>query len=186
MTSAQRTGTLIGSSYAHLLYAEAMDEMCRLLRSVCFAVLILSAASAPAQRDPTGNYAAPGGGHTLCTLKIHVTGFRNARGRAGGTVFASPQGWPEETSRAVVHGGFPIENEQATELFQLPAGKYAIAVIHDENGNHKLDCGFLGIPKEGFGFANNPRVLMSAPSFQAASAQISCPETDLDIRLIYK
>ena len=163
-----------------------MGEMCRSLRSVCLAVLMLAAASALAQRDPSGHYEAPTDGQPLCTLKIHVTGFRNAKGRAGGTVFASPQGWPEDTSKAVVHGGFAIENEQATETFQLPAGKYAIAVIHDENGNHKLDRNFLGIPREGFGFANNPRVMMSAPSFQSASTQVSCPETDVDIRLIYK
>lgn len=163
-----------------------MNEMCSLLRSVCLAVLMLAPAAALAQRDPAGHYAAPANGQPLCMLKIHVTGFRNAKGRAGGTVFASPQGWPEDTSKALVHGGFRIENGQATEVFQLPAGKYAVAVIHDENGNHKLDRNFLGIPKEGFGFANNPRVLMSAPSFEAASTQVSCPETDLDIRLIYK
>ena len=150
------------------------------------AVLALGAASAGAQRDPTGHYAAPSDGRPLCTLKIHVTGFRNEKGRAGGTIFASPEGWPENTSKAVVHGGFPIEDGQATEVFHLPAGKYAIAVMHDENGNRKLDRNFLGIPKEGFGFANNPRVFMSAPSFQAASTQVSCPETQLDIRLIYK
>lgn len=148
--------------------------------------LMLCAASAGAQRDPSGQYAAPADGRPLCTLTIHVTGFRNDKGKAGGTVFATPEGWPENTSKAVVHGGFPIENGQATETFQLPAGKYAIAVMHDENGNHKLDRNFLGIPKEGFGFANNPRVFMSAPSFQAASTQVSCPETKLDIRLIYK
>lgn len=163
-----------------------MDEMYRVPRSLCLAGLMLAAVSAVAQRDPAGRYAAPADGQPLCTLKIHVTGFRNVSGRAGGTVFASPQGWPEDTSKAVVHGGFPIENGLAAEVFQLPAGKYAIAVIHDENGNHKLDRGFLGIPKEGFGFANNPHVLMSAPSFEAASTQVSCPETDIDIRLIYK
>lgn len=160
-----------------------MGEMCRYL---CLAVLMMSVGLAEAQRDPAGHYAAPADGQPLCTLKIHVTGFRNEKGRAGGTIFASPQGWPEDTSKAVVHGGFSIQIRQAIEEFQLPAGKYAIAVIHDENGNHKLDRNFLGIPKEGFGFANNPRVLMSPPSFETASTRVSCPETQIDIRLIYK
>lgn len=161
-----------------------MSKMGRALRDMCFIVLVV-VTSAGAQQDEA-RYAAPANGRPLCTLKIHVTGFRNDKGKAGGTVFASPDGWPEKTSNAVVHGGFPIENGQATETFQLPAGKYAVAVIHDENGNHKLDRSFLGIPKEGFGFANNPRVFMSPPSFQAASTQVSCPETHLEIRLIYK
>lgn len=160
------------------------------MRWICLlyvtAGLLLFAFSAGAQRDEAGSYSAPPNGHPLCTLKIHVTGFRNEKGRAGGTVFATPRGWPEDTTKAVVHGGFPIKNGEVTETFQIPAGTYAIAVIHDENGNHKLDRNLLGIPKEGFGFANNPRVLMSAPSFRTASTRVSCPETRLDIRLIYK
>lgn len=142
---------------------------------------------ARAQQEETPRYSAPAAnGQPLCTLRIHVTGFRNHKGVAGGTVFASADGWPEQNSKSVVHGPFPIVNDQAMEEFQLPAGKYAVAVIHDENMNHKLDRNFLGIPKEGFGFANNPKVALSAPSFQAAVTQVSCPVTEIEIRLIYK
>jgi uncharacterized protein (DUF2141 family) len=143
---------------------------------------VLTVARARAQDAP--RYAAPG--KPLCALKIHVTGFRNTKGVAGGTVFASPDGWPEDNSKALVHGPFPIEGSQATEVFQVPPGRYAVAVIHDENRNHRLDRNFLGIPKEGFGFANNPRVLLTAPSFNAATVAVSCPETQIEVRLIYK
>lgn len=149
-------------------------------------VLLLFATNARAQQDPSARYAAPEAGKPLCTLQIHVTGFRNEKGKAGGTVFATPDGWPENNSKALVHGGFPIAGNQATEEFQIPPGKYAVAVIHDENGNHKLDRNFLGIPKEGFGFANNPKVLLSAPPFQTAAIQVSCPLTQIEIHLIYK
>jgi uncharacterized protein (DUF2141 family) len=143
-------------------------------------------AAASAQRDPSGHYVDAVPGKPLCTLRIHVTGFRSDKGKAGGVVFASPAGWPEDRSKAVVDGGFDIHDHQATEEFKVPPGKYGIAVIDDENANKKLDRNFLGIPKEGFGFANNPRVLLSAPSFQAASTQVACPVTDIQIRLIYK
>jgi uncharacterized protein (DUF2141 family) len=101
-------------------------------------------------------------------------------------VFASPLGWPEDRSHAVVHGGFTIQNRQANEEFGVPPGRYAIVVIHDENENQRLDRNFWGIPKEGFGFANNPRVILSAPSWQAASTEVSCPRTRVEIRLTYK
>lgn len=152
-------------------------------------VLMLLACAADAQqpqRDPSGHYAAPQPGQPLCTLKIHVTGFRNQKGLAGGAVYASPQGWPEDTPLSVVHGGFPIGNGEAMEIFQLPPGRYGVVVIHDENRNHKLDRNFLGIPKEGFGFANNPHVALSAPSFQTASVAVGCPVTQIEIHLIYK
>jgi uncharacterized protein (DUF2141 family) len=41
-------------------------------------------------------------------------------------------------------------------VFQsVPAGKYAVAAFHDENGNGKLDTNSLGVPTEGFGFSND-------------------------------
>jgi uncharacterized protein (DUF2141 family) len=49
----------------------------------------------------------------------------------------------------------------------LPRGDYAIAVIHDENGNAKLDT-LAGIPREGFGFSRNPPIRFGPPRFAAA------------------
>lgn len=151
------------------------------------AALLIAAVGARAQKGQDGaRYSAPEPGKPLCTLKIHVTGFRNNKGDAGGTVFTSPNGWPEDNSKSLVHGPFSIEGNQTTEVFKVPPGRYAVAVIHDENENHKLDRNFLGIPKEGFGFANNPRVLLTAPSFNAAAVEVSCPVMQIEIRLIYK
>lgn len=148
-----------------------------------FSVLALSALP---QQDPRGHYSAPLPGQPLCTLQIHVTGFRNNNGTAGGVVFSSSAGWPDDRTKAIVQGGFPIANNQAQQIFMLPPGRYGVVVIHDENSNMKLDRNFFGIPMEGFGFAKNPRVVLSAPSFQAASAPVKCPTTQIGIKLIYK
>lgn len=149
-------------------------------------LLLLLAVPVYPQGPDVAKYSDPIPGKPLCTLRIHVSGFRNDQGEAGGIVFATPEGWPEDKSRSIVHGGFPIEGDQATELFQIPPGRYGIAAIHDENSNHRLDRNFLGVPKEGFGFANNPRVLLEAPPFQSASVNVGCPVTQVDIHLIYK
>ena len=124
-----------------------------------------------------------------CELRIHVDGFRNTKGNLGTAIFASPAGWPEDMSKAYRHGPAPIDPANRTALAiwkDLPAGDYAVVAIHDENSNHKLDRNLFGIPKEGFGFANNPRVLLSAPSFQAARVHVTCPATDITIHLQYK
>ena len=121
-----------------------------------------------------------------CTLLIHVTGFRNQKGKAGGTVFSSPNGWPEDNNKSYAHGGFPIEGDHAILTFHVAPGRYAIAVLHDENENHKLDRNFLRIPKEGFGFANNPHVGLSAPKWEDAAVNVACPVTEINVRLIYK
>lgn len=123
---------------------------------------------------------------TKCALTIHVDGFRNQKGDLGVTAFNSPNGWPEHNEKAFQHGGFPFSGDKATVTLQLPPGRYGIAVLHDENSNHKLDRNFIGIPKEGFGFSNNPKVYLSAPSFDAAAIQLACPGTDISIHLNYK
>lgn len=121
-----------------------------------------------------------------CKLVVHIDGFHNQKGEAGVTVFTSPDGWPEDNNKALMHGGHPIAGDKTTVELQLPVGRYAIAVIHDENSNHKLDRNMVGIPKEGFGFANNPKVNLSAPSFDKAAIQVTCPVTETTIHLIYK
>lgn len=120
-----------------------------------------------------------------CTLVIHAVGFRNEKGGAGGAVFSSPEGWPEDLAKAYHHGDFAIRHNESTLTFPAAPGHYAIVVIHDENINHKMDRNFLGLPKEGYGFANNPHVRLTAPSFRAASVQVTCPVTETTIRIHY-
>lgn len=126
---------------------------------------------------------------TGCTLRIHVDGLRNSTGVVGAAIFRSPDGWPEDMKKALNHWPTPIApgaHDATAVMKNLPPGNYGVVAIHDENRNHKLDRNFLGIPKEGFGFANNPHVGLSAPSYQAALVHVTCPVTEINIHLIYK
>jgi uncharacterized protein (DUF2141 family) len=110
-----------------------------------------------------------------CTLRIRVDGLRNSTGVVGAAIFKTRDGWPENMSKTVNHWPTPIAQgaHQATAVMEnLPAGDYGVVAIHDENKNHKLDRNFIGFPKEGFGFANNPHV--------------ACPVTEINIHIIYK
>jgi uncharacterized protein (DUF2141 family) len=60
-----------------------------------------------------------------------------------------------------------------------------IAVIHDSNNDGKLNTGFLGIPKEGFGFSQNPRIGTRAPRFRDTAFLISGESTKIQIALKY-
>ncbi|NHB67762.1 DUF2141 domain-containing protein [Perlabentimonas gracilis] len=57
-------------------------------------------------------------------------------------------------------------NKTVIVIEGLEPGKYAFKFIHDENNNNKLDTNWLGIPKEGFGFSNNPSMTFGPPSFE--------------------
>ena len=141
------------------------------------------------ERRSTAQNAAAAHVDAGCTLRIHVDGLRNSNGVVGSILFQSPDGWPEDKSKSFRHGPTPIGpgERQATVVWEnLPPGDYAVAAIHDENRNAKLDRNLIGIPKEGFGFANNPHVLLSAPPFRAAVVHVGCPTTDIAIHLQYR
>lgn len=153
--------------------------------SFCAAALLAVAAIPCASPQNGGRDSSASG----CTLRVHVDGFRDIRGNLGTVVFKSPEGWPESLTRAFRSGPAPIDktNRSAVAVWtHLPPGTYAVAAIHDENGNAKLDRNMFGVPKEGFGFANNPHVSLSAPSFEKAQIHVGCPTTDITIHLQYK
>jgi uncharacterized protein (DUF2141 family) len=120
-----------------------------------------------------------------CSLIIDVVGFRNTKGVLGALLFTSSAGWPENVDKSFRHAHFPIEGDHATARFDhIPAGRYGVVVLHDQN--QKLDRNLFLIPKEGFGFANNPHVLLVAPPIEKATIPVACPSTATEIRLIYK
>ena len=132
-------------------------------------------------------YAADTVSSADCSVTIHVTGFRNAKGVLGAELFKSPEGWPESVEHSFRHGSFPIHGQEATATFDhVPPGRYGIVVLHDENKNEKLDRNLFQVPKEGFGFANNPHVLLVAPPLDKASIAVTCPSTTTEVHLIYK
>src|SRR3546814_9091921 len=51
-------------------------------------------------------------------------------------------------------------------------GTYAIAVVHDENSNNKMDKAIF-VPTEGFGFSRNPTITVGPPSFTSASFPVA-------------
>lgn len=67
----------------------------------------------------------------------------------------------------------------------LPAGEYAVSVIHDENGNEKLDTKAMGIPKEGFAFGNNAMGTFGPPSFDKAKVKLEGKPVQQVISLKY-
>lgn len=55
--------------------------------------------------------------------------------------------------------------EVTVQFENLPAGNYAVSVMHDENENGELDSNFVGIPTEGFGFSNDAKAMFGPPSY---------------------
>ena len=62
-------------------------------------------------------------------------------------------------------------------------GRYAVQVMHDRNGNGKLDTNIVGIPTEPYGFSNDAPANFGPPEFAAAAFQVGAPGTSATVTL---
>ncbi|MGM0377896.1 MAG: DUF2141 domain-containing protein [Bacteroidota bacterium] len=120
-------------------------------------------------------------------IHVKILGIRNNTGALACALFESPEGFPSEFMKSATNIMIiKIQDKQARcDFLDIAPGKYALAVIHDENMDGKLNTNWLGVPREGYGFSNNAEALLSAPSFDAASFQYDGQNIDLTIRLNY-
>lgn len=98
-----------------------------------------------------------------------VEGLRSQDGYVAVSIFSESNqaAYPDKASEAAQAYYVPIQDQGSVEiqLKGLRPGRYAVTVMHDEDGDGTLKKGPMGIPKEGFGFSNNPRVFFGAPDF---------------------
>jgi uncharacterized protein (DUF2141 family) len=119
-------------------------------------------------------------------LVLNVRDFRNQNGNLLIALYDSAGGFPEHPENAA-----RIAKEKVTRgslsvvLRNLKPGVYAAVVVHDENGNDKLDKGNFGIPTEGFGFSRNPPIRFSAPTFDETKIVIQPGGNNAEIKLNY-
>jgi uncharacterized protein (DUF2141 family) len=115
----------------------------------------------------------PAAGSSATAALIVKVELRHQRGALACALYASPLGFPGEIARAKATLRKAIPSKRAECAFpELPAGDYAVAVVHDENGNGKLDTNFLGMPTEGWGATNNVKPRMSAPTFEQSKVTL--------------
>ncbi|MFT3909671.1 MAG: DUF2141 domain-containing protein [Ferruginibacter sp.] len=119
-----------------------------------------------------------------CNLVINVPNIKNKKGNIQVKIYNNDKSFPKanEQYREAV---FKISDIPGPYLIKdLPKGIYAIAILHDENSDKKCNTNMLGIPKEGYGFSNNFRPILSAPVFKDCEIFLT-GDTTIQIRLIY-
>lgn len=120
-------------------------------------------------------------------IHVKILNIKNSTGTVACALFESPDGFPTDYLRLATNVMvIKIRKDQARCDFEdIPPGTYAMAVIHDENMNGKLDTNWLGIPTEGYGFSNDAKAVVGAPSFSAASFPYDGQNLNLTMRLHY-
>ena len=120
------------------------------------------------------------------SLTIEVKNLRNSMGVVQFALYNKNGSIPDEEYEnyyKILKG--EIVNGSSTITFKnIPSGKYAINILHDENKNGKIDKGFI-LPIEGIGFSNFQSIgLTNRPNFSKASFELNENKT-ISVKVIY-
>jgi uncharacterized protein (DUF2141 family) len=134
----------------------------------------------------TFTWNAQAGSSKNSNLTVEVDGLKNRNGQVCLRLFSSSKGFPEGDESIVRRECVKVTSVPLRVTFRdLKRGTYAVAVLHDANGDNKANRNFIGLPKEGFGFSRNPVVRMSPPKFDDVSFKVSGANTSIQIQLQY-
>ena len=120
------------------------------------------------------------------SLTIEVENLRNSKGVLQVALYNKEGSIPDEIFKKYYRlEKAKIVNGKSEITFEnLPKGKYAVNILHDENNNSKIDKGLI-LPKEGIGFSNYSSIgLTNRPYFKKASFDLF-QDKEIKVKVIY-
>lgn len=119
------------------------------------------------------------------TIQLEVSDFRNNQGTLNCRLFTKASDFPEGDGVQTVR--VPITGRSSSCSFpNVEPGTYAVAVVHDEDANGRLDKNFVGVPREGYGVSNNKTYALSMPKWSESQFVINTNENKyLQVKLRY-
>lgn len=116
-------------------------------------------------------------------VDVTVTGLRSTEGQVIACLWHEKRRFPScEKSETALRRAVPVTGTTMHVSLPLPAaGRYAVTVVHDEDGNGKMKKNFIGMPREGVGVSNNPGGM---PGFEKSLVDMS-PGSAITIRMKY-
>ena len=157
------------------------------IASIAFAVTAL--ATAPSSPGPSGEptshvrewRASQTTARRRGRLLINVSGLKGGNGAMLVGLYDSRTEFPARgkqlTDRMIRVSGATA----AVAFADVPHGRYAVAVIHDRNGNGKLDTRLGLLPTEPVGFSNGAKVRFGPPQFRDAAFDLATPDKAIAI-----
>lgn len=117
-------------------------------------------------------------------LTVTVKGVKDASGAVLGAVYDEAAFMQQPKAKG--RGRVKAAAGTVTLTFRdLPAGRYAVSVFHDANGDGKLDRNNLGVPTEGYGFSNDAQGAGGPPKFGQAAFSFDGRAKTISIDLDY-
>jgi uncharacterized protein (DUF2141 family) len=115
-------------------------------------------------------------------LTVVVDGLRNAHGTVRLELDGSDAAWNDKAAATAKGNVQAVVGSVSYTFSSVPPGTYGLGVYQDEDNSGKLRVNLLGIPKEGYGFSNNPSV-MRMPTFQEVQFLVAQQDQTVVIHL---
>ena len=121
----------------------------------------------------------------LGDIKVFVIGLHNNSGIVKIGLYNTKESYSSRGLLPAFRSAKVDAKEKGVEytFFQVPYGEYTIKLFHDENINQKVDKNALGIPKERYGFSNNPKVFLGLPDYKKSKFVLASKEIVLAIKV---
>lgn len=120
------------------------------------------------------------------TIVLTITNITSNKGQVGVLLFNQAKGFPGLPQQAIKT--YFIKQQNGVAKITIPnveIGEYAISIMHDANDNQKLDKNLFGMPTEGFGISNNPKIFLGPPTFTEAMFKVGKGVTNVQIQMKY-
>lgn len=117
------------------------------------------------------------------TLRVTIEGLRDHKGLLHFCLTRNLDYLKCDADQGAVRLSVPAATGQVVFEHMVP-GEWSLLLIHDSNGNGKLDKRF-GLPREGFGFSRNPAIRFGAPSADDVRFALPAGESHQGIRVRY-
>ena len=119
------------------------------------------------------------------TLEVNIYGLRSSKGNVLVCVTANPRFFPDcSKDPKSLRANVPANNAAMVSFNGVSPGTYAVAIVHDENSNSKMDMAVF-LPREGYGFSRNPAVMIGPPKFRSAAFAINAADVSQRVQMKY-
>lgn len=123
---------------------------------------------------------------TVFSLTVEVNDLRNSNGTVLFALYDRLDAFPDENYQKYLRKltGKIAKGTSHVTFENLPAGNYAVNILHDENNDGKIKKGII-LPKEGIGFSNYQSIgLSNRPTFRRASFILQS-DMKITVHIIY-
>jgi uncharacterized protein (DUF2141 family) len=140
-----------------------------------------------AKEGVVGSAAIPAPEAIANAITVAVSGLRSDEGTVRCFLYDDGTDFPDSSVHVIARAvALPASRGATCKFAGVTRDRdFAIVILHDENNDNIFQKGPLGIPKEGYGFSNNPKVRFSAPSYDDCKFHVTSGTLAVAIEMQY-